>query len=99
LNAVTHTKAQSGSANDVLPLTPSAYVQINGKLFPVNGVRADGKPDLLVGEHGSKAHLPVGGVGLFVECLLGGDQFKLDQVSGFIQGFQMGGIEGHDVFQ
>jgi hypothetical protein len=94
LNAVSNAKAQSGTANDVMPLASDACVKVNRKLFPVNGVRADGKLHLLVGEHGSKACLPVGGVGQFVESLLVSNQFKLDQASGLIQGLQMGGIHG-----
>jgi hypothetical protein len=87
LDAVPNAKAKSGSANDVLPLASGAYVQVNCQLLTVNGMGADGMVDLLVGEHGSKAHLPVGGVGQFDKSLLGGNQFMLDQASGLIQGF------------
>jgi hypothetical protein len=68
----------SGTADDVLPLAKGVVVKVKGKLFTVNQETALGPLQLLVGEHGPGADMPIEAIGVLGKGFLRLDQGLLD---------------------
>lgn len=68
----------SGAADDVLPLANGVVVKVKGKLFTVNRGTAIGIVQLLVGEHGPGADMPIEAIGVFGKGFLRLNQGLLD---------------------
>ena len=55
---------RSGTADDVLPLAKGVVFKVKDKLFTVNQETALGPLQLLVGEHGPGANIPIDTIGV-----------------------------------
>jgi hypothetical protein len=71
--------ARSGTADDVLPLAKGVVFKVKGKLFTVNQGTTLGPLQLLMGEHGPGANIPIDPIGVFDKGFVGLSQLVFDQ--------------------